>query len=80
MALREDWIVCRECEEEFNALDPYHNKYGFYNVCGDCSEPEETVKALLNYNEEGDIEAMRIVPGEHYKKVIKSLTGDEIDE
>lgn len=77
--VREEFLECRDCGDEFNALSPFHAERGYRNQCGDCAEDVETVKALVNVNEEGDIEGMKIVSSSVYNKVQKAVFGKSSD-
>ena len=71
-------IECRDCGELFNPHLPFHNENGYFNQCGFCAEDEsdKRVKALTNINADGDVEDMKIVDAQTYKKVQGALTGE----
>jgi hypothetical protein len=66
------YVVCRDCEEEFDTQIP-DNKKGYYNQCGECAEElgfnqDKRVKAITHRNSAGDFMGIELVSEDQFKK------------
>lgn len=78
--MSENWIVCRDCNDEFNAEQPQTKAIGFYNQCLDCAEEAgdvEMVKGFINTTQDGDFDSISVVDAKTFEKLekIKEETG-----